>query len=752
MNANSENLEGTFSDCLAEIERYLEEHQDDRTLLREVRAAMAAFVSGNGRAEADIRAILHKRLNEGALRRETFQLVSEMLDRVVSEHVETSPNVSAPDADGKDTFTDTTVLPVDSLPAQDEEGRLQVGSVLRDRFLLQERVAGGSMGVVYKALDRRLAEASGVEPWVAIKVLSPRLAHNADALRALQQEAAKGRCLSHPNIVRFLDLDRDDDTFFIVMEWLQGRSLAHILDDSRDNAIDIDTALDIVRQVARALDYAHRCGVVHADVKPGNIMITPSGEVKLYDFGVARIRQKRRHGDPEFDPGVLDAKTPAYSSMQVLTGEEPTPSDDVFSLACLMYRLVAGYRVFGPRNAAEAAEAGMEPQRPQGLDQQQWAALRKALSYARVARFKTPAEFIEALDGGKTVSTEPDVGLPIDAEDLGRKSPWRFAMIVVIIAAATAVVTQTDLLRLIERSPDETADPGAAAVPDETGSAEPEAHADPSAEVTPPEDAGLPAEAPAPIDFSELPPPDLLVTLAAAGAPRNEFVLTLREDSGDATIDLVRATDLAETLVVKLDEIGYSGNRSPWEAGQYLIADEGVVTFPAGGTRARTTISMPSDPLREPDRQVTLLVRDIDTPTVEYAAITLNLEDDDQRAFEAGLQPNTVAFAVSQVSVREQDPAVQIDVLRFKPDDSPLEINYVVRDVNATDGEDYFAPAYTTVAFAPGQRTARILIPMVQDSEVEPDEAFMLELVTDSPNTQPDIFLRIAVMIRDDDF
>jgi hypothetical protein len=129
----------------------------------------------------------------------------------------------------------------------------------------------------------------------------------------------------------------------------------------------------------------------------------------------------------------------------------------------------------------------------------------------------------------------------------------------------------------------------------------------------------------------------------------------------------------------------------------------------------------------------------------------MTLRDDDQRTFEASLAPNTVAFAVSQVSVRERDPAVQIDVLRFKPDSSELNVAYFVRDVTATEGEDYFAPATGTVNFGPGQRTARIFIPLVQDTVPETDEAFMLELDSPTPANDANIYLRIAVMIRDDD-
>ena len=83
--------------------------------------------------------------------------------------------------------------------------------------------------------------------------------------------------------------------------------------------------------------------------------------------------------------------------MQVLAGEVPVAADDVFSLACLAYRLIAGYRVFGPRNATEAAEAGMEPQRLESLNKTQWHALKKALSYSRVARYASPSDFVDAL-------------------------------------------------------------------------------------------------------------------------------------------------------------------------------------------------------------------------------------------------------------------------------------------------------------------------------------------------------------------
>lgn len=773
MSNGSEKRKPSYDDQLAALEQKLQAQIDDESTLRGLHDAFETLLADNGRAENDIRAVLQKQYSAGRLRDETYQLVQQILNGIVSENTATLPDDHSDESSSQNPFTDTTVIPGDSFVPVTAEDSLQVGSVLRDRFLLQEKVAGGSMGDVYKALDRRLAESGGDDAYVAIKVLTPRLSKNGNALRALQQEAAKGRCLSHPNIVRFIDLDRDDELYFIVMEWLKGHSLADILDDGRTNKIDTATALDIVRQVGQALDYAHRCGVVHADVKPGNIIITPSGQAKLFDFGVARVRQKQSATRNEFDPGVLNARTPVYSSMQVLTGEDPVPADDVFSLGCLLYRLLAGYRVFGPRNAAEAAEAGMEPQRLQGISSTQWAALRKSLAYSRVSRFASVGEFMQALDNKGAKETETQALPELDDSAPGNYG-WLMVIALIFLAAGGLYLYQSGLLDELgypvagtsagvaatstpvqELAPPEV--PGAATVADAAPETAELADIGETGKATSSQLPGEPAPAPVtepapePVDFSQLPPADLLVEIGLPGSRVFDGSLALTEDSAPAIVDFRRNADIALPLTLRLEEVSYSGNRSPWESGQYSVQDDGILRFEAGQSRARTTIMMASDPLREPDRDVVLRLRDVEYPDHDFARLNLSLLDDDQRKFEARLMPNTIAFAVSQVSVRERDPAVQIDVFRFNPDEFELEVDYAVRDVTATEGEDYFAPSGGTISFGAGQRTARIFIPLVQDTTIEPDEAFMLELVSPARSDDPNIFTRIAVMIRDDD-
>ena len=122
-----------------------------------------------------------------------------------------------------------------------------------------------------------------------------------------------------------------------------------------------------------------------------------------------------------------------------------------------------------------------------------------------------------------------------------------------------------------------------------------------------------------------------------------------------------------------------------------------------------------------------------------------------QSSFEAGLPANTVAFAVSQVAVSERDPAVQVDILRFNPDSQPLSVNYRLQSVTATEGEDYFAAGNRTLQFAAGQRSARVLVPLVQDSSVEGDEAFAVELLSPEGEAGNGIYRRLMVIIRDDE-
>lgn len=563
--------------------------------------------------------------------------------------------------------------------------------------------------------------------------------------------------------------------------------------DAKKN-ISAERAIEIGCEIGEALEYAHSCGMVHADINPGNVMMLATGEMRVFDFGIARVL-KSQTGENVVDPGIIAAISTEYSSMEVLTGERPVPSDDVFSLACLLYRLIAGYRVFGPRDAAEASNDGMKPQRLKGIPKYQWAAIKKAMSYSRVARYTTMQEFLGELQTAniENISIDPDEVVAVPKKSGAVRGLLGLLALLAIFAGAeyqfglvnqaqnyfnppVPAVAVPDLVA--ERSADrqaealrEFADPFPVAkepaadakepIPGNTAVDTAASEATQENTAAPVKGAGVDISLPEVIideepialavDFSSLPPADYELALSSYGASSVPLALTIREDSDDVVIDLLRFNAIDQPMELRIEEISHSGNRSPWATGQFEISNDGFVSIFAGQDRARVTLSMANDLLREADQQSTLLIRNSDSTDAELARIEILLEDDDQRLFEARLPRNTIAFAVSQISVGEQDPAAQIDVMRFNPDVRSIEIAYTVSDVTATEGEDYFSPGSDTISFEPGQRSARILIPLVQDAVVEGDESFSVRLITRNTGASAGVYQRIVVMIRDDD-
>ncbi|MBS1191780.1 MAG: protein kinase [Rhodocyclaceae bacterium] len=285
-----------------------------------------------------------------------------------------------------------------------------VGDTLNGRFVLEECLGFGGMGMVYKALDLRKLEASDRNPYIAIKVLNVQFRGHPKSLIALQREAKKAQKLAHPNIVTVYDFDRDGSMVYLTMEYLTGRPLSHLLRTPDFKGLPYGETLPIVTGMARALAYAHERGFVHCDLKPANVFLTDSGEVKVIDFGIARVFQKPEP-DAEatvFDPGSLGGLTPAYASPEMLEHREPDPRDDIYALACITYELLTGRHPFDRLPANQARSAGLRPQRPKKLGRRQWRTLKAALALDREARTATVTRFLDGLSGerrGRTYVT-----------------------------------------------------------------------------------------------------------------------------------------------------------------------------------------------------------------------------------------------------------------------------------------------------------------------------------------------------------
>ena len=263
-------------------------------------------------------------------------------------------------------------------------------TVIAGRYELGRRLGIGGMSTVQLALDRRL------ERNVAVKLLAEHLADDPAFVSRFRREALAAARLVHPNVVQVFDFgfDETEHRHFIVMEAVPGRSCAELLRER--GHLDVEEAVEIVAQACRGLDYAHRNGVVHRDVKPGNLLVTDEGVVKLADFGIAKATEQSSITQVG---SVLG--TAAYLAPEQARGEESGPRSDLYSLGVVAYQLLSGRL---PYEAASLSELALKQQRelPPQLDE-----LNPAV----------PAELAQAVE--LALALEPE-GRPASAAEMER--------------------------------------------------------------------------------------------------------------------------------------------------------------------------------------------------------------------------------------------------------------------------------------------------------------------------------------------
>ncbi len=264
------------------------------------------------------------------------------------------------------------------------------------RYRLEGRLGFGGMSTVHRALDLRL------ERQVAVKLLAEHLADDPTFVSRFQREAQAAARLVHPNIVQVFDSGQDERTgqYFIVMEYIEGSSCAEILRD--DGWVEVEQALAIIEQACEGLHYAHRHGVVHRDVKPGNLLRAREGDVKLADFGIAKATEQSSITQVG---SVLG--TAAYLAPEQARGEEAGPSADLYALGVVTYQLISGRL---PYDATSLTELALKQQQeePPTLDKLVAAvgpeladAVAIALALDPRDRYQTAREMGRALhDGG----------------------------------------------------------------------------------------------------------------------------------------------------------------------------------------------------------------------------------------------------------------------------------------------------------------------------------------------------------------
>lgn len=283
--------------------------------------------------------------------------------------------------------------------AQSESEKAGVQDMLKGRFVFEKVLGAGGMGVVYKAKDLLKVEAQDRDPYVAIKVLGEEFKAHPEAFIALQRESRKTQRIAHPNIVNVHDFDRDGDTVFMTMEYLEGKPLDKLIGQYKATGLPEEDVWKILEGISAALIYAHEQKIIHSDFKPGNIFVTSNNVAKVFDFGIARAVAKAEAIEDSvddktvFDAGNLGALTPAYASLEMLEGKTPDPRDDIYALGCIAYEMFTGNHPFNRVHANEAMRQKLKPKRIPFISKRKWRVIEKALAFKREDRIKSVDEF-----------------------------------------------------------------------------------------------------------------------------------------------------------------------------------------------------------------------------------------------------------------------------------------------------------------------------------------------------------------------
>ncbi len=282
-------------------------------------------------------------------------------------------------------------------------------ALLNQRYKILSQIGAGGMALVFKAQDMSLGRP------VAVKVLRETYTADGEFLNRFLHEARAAANLAHPNIVTVHDFGEDQGRYYMVMEYVEGKNLKDIIRD--EGPLNIDRALDYTIQVCTGVGYAHRAGLVHCDLKPQNVLVTPEGRIKVTDFGIARALASIHPGEVN----EIVWGSPQYFSPEQAAGEAPTPASDVYSIGVMLFEMLTGKPPFQAENPQDLSMKHLQeeppplslynPSTPDAVER----IIRKVLAKEPAARYRTADQLGHILLSYKDRGAESTAGRPAAA-------------------------------------------------------------------------------------------------------------------------------------------------------------------------------------------------------------------------------------------------------------------------------------------------------------------------------------------------